>query len=271
MSMFKFLPALVLFLLCGPSFAQGPYTASVWSGCGVEARAYVKPGDGNTSRFDIRLTSAPGSTDKWDFTVDSDGIVNPNHGTQISNDTCQIPYGNQKTATIKATLWKYETLEEPVTFRDLDLEPLADDAETKAGFTPRFLSLKSPITETTPSGIQITLPAQNVQHFSDMFPVFDGNPNALFIRVQTTPDRLDSVVPLSPLYKKYGKPLRIQLDCEKPNYMVFYQADNTYKIIAIGLPDLKTVTNIGSLALIVRQRVNLEKIPISLVLPIYRQ
>ena len=69
----------------------------------------------------------------------------------------------------------------------------------------------------------------------------------------------------------YGKPLRIQLDCDKPNFMVFYQADNTYKKIAIGLPDLKTVSHIDALTIVVRQRANVEEVPVTLTLPIYRK
>ena len=172
--------------------------------------------------------------------------------------------------TIHATLHEFDTYEERVTFHDLDLAPLADDFATKNGDSPRFLALKSAFTATTPSGIQITLPAQNVQHFEDMFSSYNGNPNALFIRIHTSPNQHLVVLPQSPLYKKYPKRVSIALDCVKPNSMVSYQADNTYKIIAVGLPNLKTVTHLDTLTLIVRQRVDLKSVPVTLTVPIDR-
>jgi len=249
--------------------AQGTFIVTSRPGCSIEARAYFSARSGNNSRFDVRLVEPVNSKDNWDFTVDSEGEMSPVHRGQVNGYYSSVPYGASTTKIVKVTLYKYETMEERVTFHDLDVAPLPDNADTKSGITPRFLVLKAPISETAPSGITLTLPVQNVKSFEDMFPVFDGNPNALFIYVNTTPDQLDAVVPKSPLYQKYGKPLRIQLDCDKPNLMVFYQADNTYKKIAIGLPNLKTVSHIDALTIVVRQRVNIEEVPVTLTLPIY--
>ena len=260
----------LLLPLCCPLYAQEPFVTLLRPNYGVQARAYVVKGDTRSSRYDIRLMSNLRSTDKWDFTLDSDGADPFWHYTNLNGVISPTPYGNDKTTTLKVTLWKYDAIEERVTFHDLDLVPLANEKDPMNSATPRFLSLKSPITVTTPSGIQITFLAQNVQRFEDMFPVFDGNPDALFIRVRTTPDQPESILRLSPLYQKYLKPVSIKLDCDKPNSMVFYQADNTYKIIAVYLPNLKTATHLDSLTLIIRQRVDIERIPVTLNLPIDR-
>ena len=271
-AMIRLLALLLLSSIGGASacHAQESYTTTTWAGCKVQAQAYIDPTVWESSRFNIWVLNPSNSSIRWDFTLDWQGETIPSHYTDLNHAQSRLPYGKAKYATIHATLWQYSTLEERITFHDLDLCPLADDWETKNGFTPRFLVLKSAVTATTPSGIQITLPAQNVEHFHDMFSGYNGNANALFIRIETTPNQREAVLPLSPLYQKYKKPLHIQLDCDKPNMMVFYQADNTYKIIAIGLPDLRTVTHLDSLTLIVRQRVNLQRVPIAVRLPVSR-
>ena len=265
-----------LLLLCGAGsapacHAQGGFTTTTWAGCKVQARAYIDPTVWASSRFDMAVLTPAESGAQWDFTLDWEHDTQPYYYTSLSRGQSRLPYGKAKQTTIHATLFRYSTLEERVTFHNLDLSPIAtDDMEAKSGSTPRFLALKSAVTATTPSGIQITLPAQNVQHFDDMFSNYNGTADALFIRIETTPNQRKAVLPLSPLYQKYHKPLSIELDCDKPNMMVFYQADNTYKIIAVGLPNLRTVMHLDSLTLVVRQRVNTLKLPIAVRLPVFR-
>jgi hypothetical protein len=266
-----------LLLLCGSAFtasichAQEGLTTSTWAGCKVQARAYIDPTVWQSSRFDMTVVNPAEGDVHWDFTLDWEHTTQPYYYTGLSRGQSRLPYGKAKQTTIHATLFRYSTLEERVTFHNLDLCPLAtDDNEAKSGSTPRFLALKSAVTATTPSGIQITLPAQNVKHFHDMFSNFNGNPNALFIRIETTPDQREVVLPLSPLYQKYHKPLSIQLACDQPDMMVFYQADNTDKTIAVGLPNLRTVMHLDFLTIVVRQRVNTLVLPIAVRLPVSR-
>jgi len=220
------------------------------------------------SRYKFDIVQTPKDSAQWDFTLDNDPDYHYFH--DVSGAVSPVSYGRHRQMTIHATLHEYDIYEDQVTFHNLDLWPLADDLETEHGITPRFLALKSAVTATTPSGIQITLLAQNVHHFSEMFDGYNGNPNALFIRIATTPSQKIVTLPKSPLYKKHPQPVRIALDCVKPNYMVFCQADNTYKIIAVGLPDLRTVTHLDTLTLVVRQRVDLRSVPVTLTVPIDR-
>ena len=52
--------------------------------------------------------------------------------------------------------------------------------------------------------------------------------------------------------------------------MVWYTADNTFTKIAVGMPDLKTITHLDTLTLIVRQWVDLKSVPVTLTVPIDR-
>jgi len=272
-----FLPCLGLlsaFALAPICHAQGRQDGNVtatYAGCKVEARAYVDPSVRDSSRFDIGILNPKEDTQRWEFTLGWQTKDSPNlyryQGTM--SDQSRLPYGKAKETAIQATLWQYDTLEERVTFHNLDLRPLTDE-EKRSPATPRFLVLASAVTATTPSGITITLPAQSVKAWYELFSNFNGNPNALFIRSQTTPNQREAVVPLSPLYQKYQKPLQIKMDCDAPNLMVFYTADNTFDSIAVGLPDIATVQHLDTLTLVVRQRVLLQRVPITLHLPVNR-
>lgn len=250
--------------------AQDSLTTSNWSGCQVQARAYVDPTVWAASRFDMQVLNPAGSPLQWDFTLDWEHFTTPVHYTSIGSAQPRLPYGKAKYTIIHATLRQSRTLEERVTFHNLDLCPLADDWETQGGNTPRFLVLKSPLTAATPSGVQITLPAQNVQHFHEMFSGYNGPISYLFIKIETTPNQLEAVLPLSPLYQQYKKTVHIEIGCDEAGTVSFGGADNTSKIVSVDLPNLRTVTHLDSLTLVVRQRVILKQVPIALRLPISR-
>ena len=276
MRLFRFVRLLPFSLLLGGILlasacqAQEGWTASTWAGCQVQARAYVDPTVWESSRFEMAVVNPVNSPTHWDFTLDWEHFTQPQRYTAV-NSQSRLPYGKAKVTIIHATLCQYETLEERVTFHNLDLAPLADDWETKQGVTPRFLALPFAVTATTPSGIQITLPAQNVQHFTEMFSGFNGDPNALFIRIKTTPNQPETILPSSPLYRKYHKPVLIQINNADDLYHYSNDyPDNTAKIVGINLPNLRTVMHLDTLTLIVRQRVNLKEIPIAVRVPIFR-
>ena len=242
-----------------------------WVGCRVQARAYVDPMVWESSRFDMEVVNPANSLTHWDFTLNWEHFTQPERYTSLCHALPRLPYGRAKEAVIHATICRYETMEERVTFHNLDLAPLADDWDTRHGETPRFLALKSAVTATTPSGIQITLPAQNVQHFTDMFSSFNGPIDALFIRIKTTPNQLETVLPLSPLCRKYHKPVLIQINnADDPYTYTSAYPDNTATIIGINLLNLRTVMHLDTLTLIVRQRVNLKEVPVAVRVPISR-
>ena len=249
--------------------AQEGLTTSTWGGCQVQARAYVDPTVWASSRFDMAVVNPANSPTRWDFTLDWEHFTEPQRYTAV-NSQSRLPYGKAKVTIIHATLCQYATLEERVTFHNLDLNPLADDWDTKHGETPRFLALKSTVTATTPSGIQITLPAQNVQHFHEMFSGFNGPIDALFIRIKTTPDQPETALPLSPLYRKYHRPVLIQItNADNPYHYSNADADNTATIMSVNLLNLRTVMHLDTLTLIVRQRVNLKEVPVAVRVPVF--
>lgn len=211
--------------------AQGRQDGTVtmtYAGCKVEARAYVDPSRWASSCYDIAILNPKEGTKRWEMTLGKQ-IKNqpelPRYSGGISHAQSRLPYGKAKETAIQATLWQYDTLEERVTFHNLDLRPIMDAEKSKYGDPSRFLALNSAVTATTPSGITLTLPAQNVKEFWEMFSNYNGPTNFLFIRLKTTPNQREAIVPLSPLYQKYQKPLQIKLACDTPNMMGSYEHD----------------------------------------------
>ncbi len=267
---------LLLCLALETAFAQGGKQNrdyKVEGGCVLRAQAYIdKAYPTDSFRYDLEIIKTPGDAYQWDFTLSESGDY---HYTGINGSYKPIKSSSRR-ATIHPVMHQYATLEEHVTFTNLEVGPTLEGtlwSEPPGGdplmeLTPRYLNLKKPITLTTPSGISITLPAQGSETLDKVFRSFSGNANALFIRIKTSPDQRDVSLPSSPLYKRHKKPIRIALSCASPYHMVHYMADNTYDTIAVGMKNLKTVTHLGALTLIIRQRVNLKSIPVSLRVPV---
>ena len=132
----------------------------------------------------------------------------------------------------------------------------------------QFTRLSEPQTVETPSGITVTLPIQGAQ---TTLGGFNGPmDNALFVNIDVSPDQREVTLPDSPLYKKYEKPVTIQLKTPAPNSMIWDSADNTFNTVVIYTPNLKTFKRLDSLTLIVRQRVELQTIPVSIEVPVER-
>ena len=266
---FSVLGLAVMTTLARDAGAQTDKTSNkfvVEGGCVLQARAYINRAyqPRESSRYDLAIVSTPKDSYQWDFTVGKNPIY---QCTDLNGGISSTPYAVATQTTVSATLHQFDIHEERVTFKNLDLEPLP--ANNKSQITPRYLSLKEPMTQTTPSGITITIPVQKWTLQQALLNL-NGNPNALFLQIQTVPDQREVYLPASPLCQKHGKPVRIKLECPKPNYMVWSEADNSFKTIAVGLPNLKTATHLDELTLIVRQRVDLQSIPISLSVPITR-
>jgi hypothetical protein len=250
--------------------AQGyPHEYDI-SGFVLQAEAYKDKvyAPKEQSRYKFSIVQMPKGSAHWDFTLDDDPDFHLAH--DVTGAVSPIPYGRNRLMTIHATLHEYDTYEEQVTFHDLDLGASSSDLIART-MPCRYLALKKPVTATTPSGITITLPTQGEDTVAELFRgPFEGNFNALFLRIETTPSQKLVVLPQSSLYKKYPEQVSIALDCPAPNYMVWYTADNTFTKIAVGLPNLKIVTHLDTLTLIVRQRVDLKSVPVTLTVPIDR-
>ncbi len=245
----------------------------VANGVTLKARAYTDYSGPlkYASRYDLAIAGTPKDGTKWDFTLPVEPEYHYTGG--IFNEASPTTYNNKPTAILRATLHQYQIYDERVTFKNLDLAPVAAKGsmfDFGSQVTPRALSLKEPVTLTTPSGISVTLPAQDATTLFEVFSNFNGNANALFMKINVSPDERAVTLPASPLYKKYGKPVTIQLKTPAPNSMIWDSADNTFKTFAIYLPNLKTLKHLDSLTLVLRQRVELQTIPVAIEVPVER-
>ena len=262
-------------------------TYKVKGGVTLRARAYTDHSRPlkYASLYDMSIAKTPDDGSKWDFTLENE----PNdHNIGSISAFYPTTYQNKPTAILRATLHQYEFYEERVTFKNLDLGPeeIADPGKapflsgSKSPFFlfgpkshAQFLRLSEPQTLVTPSGISITLPAQGAQtawEFSSGGSSLNGNVDNLFLKINLSPDEREVILADSPLYKKHGKPVTIKLETSHPNSMVWYEADNTFKQLAISVPNLKTLKRLDSLTLILRQRVELQTIPIAIEVPVER-
>lgn len=238
----------------------------------LEARAYIDPSrlPGSkydpASRYDLRISTPANAPYRWDFLLpDSDF---PEVG--ISGAFASTDYKILQKTTLHATLRQFDTYDEKVTFKDLDLVPFVPTKTGRMAFPsgPRFLSLPQARTLTTPSGITVTLPAQIGLKPEDMNAVYNGNIDALWVRIQVEPKTRLSRLPDSPLFRKHGRDVSIKLEMLAPNTLISYAADNTSTGLKIGLSYPKSVTHLDELTLIVRQRVDLQTVPVAIQVPI---
>ena len=240
-------------------------------GCILKARAYVDPTrlsdprHNTPSRFDLQLYQ-PGNTPyRWDFVIPGSNFPR----TEALESMGRSDYRTQKQATIYATMRQYDLLEEKVTFTNLDLAPAKPIYGSS--ITSRALSLPEARSITTPSGITVTLPAQSY----DAIPGFmAGNPNALFIRIEITPNaKLITSLPDSPLFRRHHRPISLQLGALMLVYgqeEIRYYDDATpnYGRVALSIPNLKTAMHLDQLSFFVRQRTDLQTVPIAIQVPI---
>ena len=251
-----------------------PKTYQVADGVTLTARAYTDHSGSlkDASRYDLALAKTPDDGTKWDFTLQDEPKY---HRTgSISGATSPANYNNNPTATLHATLHQYEIYEERVTFADLGLGMEEGTPPDKHPFLfgpkspAQFVRLSEPQTRVTPSGIAITLPVQGAQTALGGFngPV----DNALFVNIDVSPDQREVILPASTFYKKYGKPVTIQLKTPAPNSMIWDSADNTFNTIVVYMPNVRTFKRLDKLTLIVRQRVELQTIPVALEVPVER-
>jgi hypothetical protein len=246
-----------------PSFSV-PFVTVEKNHCVISARAYTVPEEKPryASRFDLFVGPAKGFPAQWEFTL-------PGQEEYPANNTnanfSPLPFNNQKRTTIRATLHRFDTYDERITFKNLPLAPLPTKVMGKVS-PARHLELQQSVSQTTPSGITVSLPIQSV----DAIPMnWNGNMDAVFIKINASPSTQLSRLPKSPLFQKYGHPVQIKFDVAEPNGMSTYLADNTYPLIAVGIPNLKTATTMD-LTLIVRQKVELETFPVALDVPVER-
>ncbi|RYG66160.1 hypothetical protein EON80_15985, partial [bacterium] len=246
-----------LVALTGVAQAQSfPSTEVKTADYTLTARAYIDPDYlpgtklNPASRYALTITTTPNAPYQWDFSLPDSPSSNY---TNIIRADGKTDYKNLKKTKINATLHQYVTYDEKVTFKDLNLAPSDSSALTQGlGQTsgPRFLSLPEERSLTTPSGVTVTLPAQLGFQIEDINRVMNGNIDALWVRIKTTPSTTLSDLPTSPLFLKHGRPVRLKLEVLFPNFLVSYAADNTFTGVKVGIRGLKSLTHIDELTFI---------------------
>ena len=239
----------------------------------LKALAYVDPSrlsdpkHNPPSRYDLLLFQAPNTPYHWDFVLPGSSYAR----TQAFASIGSPDYRTRTQTTIRATLRQFDTYTEKVTFKDVDLAPPKPIAGTK--ITSRVLSIPMSRSITTPSGITVMLPAQS---YDAIPPVIAGNPNVLFIRIQVTPNaKLVASLPRSPLFQKHPRPVSLQLGIPmlaygKQEVYYFDNATRPYEFVAIQIPNLKTAMHLDQLTFWVRQRIDLQTVPVAIQVPISR-
>lgn len=240
----------------------------------LKALAYVDPSrlsdpkHNPPSRYDLLLFQAPNTPYRWDFVLPGSSFAR----TQALATIGSPDYRTQTQTTIRATLRQFDTYTEKVTFKDIDLAPPKPRFGTS--ITARAPSIPTVRSLTTPSGITVTLPAQSYDAIPDFMA---GNPKALFVRIQVTPNaKLVASLPLSPLFRKHQRPVRLQLGVPQLVYgkqEVYYLDDAKpyYGFVAFGIPNLKTATHLDQLSFWVRQRIDLQTVPVAIQVPVSRR
>ena len=248
-----------------------PPTVVKRAGYTLTARAYIDPSrlsnpkHNPPSRYDLRLSQPANTPYHWDFVLPGSSFPRTDAYASIGSPD----YRTRKQTTIRATLRQFDTHEEEVTFKNLDLAP--PKPRFGNSITSRALLLSKTRSLTTPSGITITLPAQSYDAIPDFMA---GNPNALFIRIQVTPNaKLIASLPKSPLFRKHRRPVSLQLGVPMLVYgreEIYYYEDATpnYGHVAISIPNLKAAMHLDQLTFYLCQRANLQTVPVAIQVPI---
>ncbi len=264
-------PSLVLCCALAVHAQTLPTILAERAGCILKASAYIDPARlpgtkyNPAERFNLNLFQPSDTPYHWEFTLPNE----PDYPyTNVFGGFGSPSWKTQKQATIRATLRQFDTYEEKVTFKDIDLAPLKSSWGGKV--TPRVLSLPDARSFTTPSGITVTLPAQSYDAIPN---VMAGNPNELFIRVEVTPNAKSiAALPDSPLWRKLHRPVTLQLGVTASNeqWVQYVSASPSYGRLALPIPHLATATHLDELTFFVRQRVDLQAIPVQIQVPIYK-
>ena len=96
---------------------------------------------------------------------------------------------------------------------------------------------------------------------------YSGPGDVVFVRVQLSPDQRQNVLPRSRLYQKYQRPLSLHVEASKPVFMNANTDDSAAPVLHLTLPD-PHATFLKTLTLVIRERVDLQDIPLAFTVPI---
>lgn len=229
---------------------------------------FYRPIEGRSGRFTPNDT---GSGSKW-------------FGSLITRFPADYR-SSSRYVRLDCSLVQFETLEERITFPDVSIQPYtyAGEVEMPNVDQTYYLSVLKPITLTTPSGVTVTLPVQGKSETG----ATNGKINVhLSVKRSYSPNEL----PNSPLVRQFGKPVTVGLDFTPPNnsdgWVVGPGDTNDYELRRDQNPQWsfklprEQVQKIPlylappshrNLTVVVRQRVEIQTIPLSFTVPVADQ
>jgi hypothetical protein len=157
-----------------------------------------------------------------------------------------------------AQLQEFETYDETVTFRNVSVVKMPNGS--------LYIAANGPQTVTTPSDITVTL--DDIQHKSNTTNEWSGEGYSVHLLFpQTT--RL-SRLNRSPFWQKYQRPIRVSADIPKPysdSGSSYGDNEGTYHFRS----DKPLPKALASFSIIIRQRVDLQAVPMTFTLPVQDQ
>lgn len=228
------------------------------------------------SRYTLSVIGRPKGY-QWELVTrgtEPHGVVAPEEyaveirekGVELGGYTSALPYANgQKVVRVQGALRQFDTFQENVTFRNLAVVPRPWGTNNFRG-NFRALRVTEPQTVTTPSGIRITLPAQDAKTDAPGF--YSGPGDVPFVHLEVRPGAGRVPLPLSPLFVKHGQAVTIDVDAAAPLQTSGRTHDGTERQLNVYLGANNTVTHLDALTLVVTQRADLQTVPFALDAPI---
>ncbi len=152
---------------------------------------------------------------------------------------------------LQGQLRKSHAFEEKVTFRDVSFK-------TDKG-VPYLVADHSQSLQ-TPSGITITLPEQNGNKPPPVRS-YRGSSGFFYVHLDIDPDK--AVLPGSPLYRKYKKPVRVTVEPAQGSLGARWSRSSRNYTVSFRMPQPP-----DSLTLRIQQQVDLQNIPLTLTVPV---
>jgi len=175
---------------------------------------------------------------------------------QIGGDRPEPYISDDHWVRLDAQLQEFETYDEAVTFHNVSVVNVPGGG--------RFVAGPYPQTVTTPSGISVTLEdVQNQKNVSGGgFGVGDAGIRLAYSQTRSLPS-----LPQSPLWRKYKRPLTLSADLALPYHgsgSSQSDKDSTYAFRS----DKPLPKTFATFPVIVRQRVDLRRVPVTFTLPV---
>ncbi len=185
----------------------------------------------------------------------------------ISSELVQAPYrSSSRFIRFTCQLRQFETHDETVTFHDVDIAHGPNWPKSLPASEEAYcFNVTRPQTVTTPSGVQVTLPAQGKPP-----QMLGGGINIVF---EVQPSQPLNSLPHSPLFQAYHKAVSLDYQFPSPFRVSSWQFDpgplHHYLAQYDKYPYPSVYpTRLKDFSIIIRQRVDLQTIPMTFTVPV---